>query len=137
MLVGAVLAPMGMFWYGWSAEQVLHWIMPDIGGAIYYAGFMMSLVNVYMYVIDYYGSNSASVLAAVTLLQSLFGSIFPLFGPKLYDTLGYGWGNSVFGFISLALGIPGIALMWTFGSRLREKSKYAAQSGSSDHIVTE
>jgi MFS family permease len=32
MLVpGVVLVPVGLLWYGWAAEQRLHWIVPDIG----------------------------------------------------------------------------------------------------------
>ncbi|KAM3072512.1 hypothetical protein ACMFMG_009310 [Clarireedia jacksonii] len=128
MLFGALLAPIGMFWYGWSAENAVHWAMTDVGGSIYCAGYIMSLINVHMYVIDYYGSNSASAIAAVTFVQSLFGGIFPLFGPKLYNTFGYGWGNSMMGFIALAIGVPAIGLLWRFGARVRSKSKYAAKA---------
>ncbi|KAJ5936719.1 polyamine transporter 3 [Penicillium verhagenii] len=123
MLLGAVLAPIGLFWYGWSAEARLHWTMPDIGGAIYYAGFMMGLINVHMYVIDIHGSNSASAMAAVSFVQSLFGALFPLFGANLYTAIGYGWGNSVMGFISIGLGIPALALLWRFGARMRKEHK--------------
>lgn len=128
MLVGAVLVPVSLFWYGWSAEKKLHWIMPDIGGVIFYAGFLMGLINVHMYVIDCYGSNSASAMAAVSLVQSIFGGLFPLFGGGLYDVMGYGWGNSLIGFISLILGIPSVALLWRFGAHLRSWSTYARRS---------
>lgn len=33
MFVGAILAPIGLFLYGWSAQQRLHWIVPIIGSA--------------------------------------------------------------------------------------------------------
>lgn len=128
MLVGAVLIPAAMFWYGWSAENNLHWIMPDIGGAIFYAGFLMGVINVHMYVIDYYGSNSASAMAAVSLVQSLFGGLFPLYGGDLYVVMGWGWGNSLIGFVSLGLGIPSIALLWRFGAHMRSRSTYARRS---------
>ncbi|KAJ5637224.1 hypothetical protein N7490_007103 [Penicillium lividum] len=121
MLLGAILAPIGLFWYGWSAEERIHWIMPDLGGAIYYAGFIMGLVNVHMYVIDTHGMDSASAIAAVSFVQSLFGALFPLLGANLYTAIGYGWGNSVMGFISIGLGIPALALLWRFGARLRKE----------------
>ncbi|KAJ5937740.1 hypothetical protein N7454_004082 [Penicillium verhagenii] len=125
MLLGALLVPTGMFWYGWSAEKTLPWIMPDLGCAIFYAGFLMGIINVHMYVIDFYGSNSASAMAAVSLIQSLFGGVFPLFGGNLYDKLGYGWGNSLIGFLSLGLGIPFLASLWRFGGQIRDRSTYA------------
>jgi hypothetical protein len=125
MLLGALIVPIGMFWYGWSAEKSLPWIMPDIGGVIFYAGFLMGIINVHMYVIDFYGSNSASAMAAVSLIQSLFGGVFPLFGEDLYDVLGYGWGNSLIGFITLTLGLTALALLWRFGGQIRDWSTYA------------
>jgi MFS family permease len=30
LVPGGVMMPIGLLWYGWSAEQHLHWIMPDI-----------------------------------------------------------------------------------------------------------
>jgi len=34
MIPCAILLPVGFFWYGWSAQARIHWIMPDIGAAI-------------------------------------------------------------------------------------------------------
>lgn len=31
MFVGSVLIPIGLFWYGWSAQAHTHWIMPNLG----------------------------------------------------------------------------------------------------------
>jgi predicted MFS family arabinose efflux permease len=31
MFVGALMAPIGLFLYGWTAEKRLHWILPIIG----------------------------------------------------------------------------------------------------------
>jgi hypothetical protein len=30
LVPGGIMMPIGLLWYGWSAEQHLHWIMPDI-----------------------------------------------------------------------------------------------------------
>jgi hypothetical protein len=38
-----------------------------------------------------------------TFFRSLLGTFLPLAGPPLYAKLGLGWGNSVLGFIALAL----------------------------------
>lgn len=34
MIPCAILLPVGFFWYGWSAEARVFWLMPDIGAAI-------------------------------------------------------------------------------------------------------
>lgn len=28
LIIGALLVPVGLFWYGWSARSSIHWIMP-------------------------------------------------------------------------------------------------------------
>lgn len=34
MIPCAILLPIGLFWYGWSAEARIFWIMPDVGACI-------------------------------------------------------------------------------------------------------
>jgi hypothetical protein len=46
-----------------------------------------------------------------------------LFAPKVYSSLGYGWGNTTIAFIALAIGIPGPLLIWKFGPELRKKAR--------------
>ena len=31
LLPGGILVPVGLFWYGWSAQARVHWIVPNIG----------------------------------------------------------------------------------------------------------
>jgi hypothetical protein len=31
LIPAAICIPIGLFWYGWSAEKQIHWIMPIIG----------------------------------------------------------------------------------------------------------
>lgn len=38
--------PIGLFWYGWSAESELHWIMPIIGTGWIGVGMIISFVCV-------------------------------------------------------------------------------------------
>lgn len=78
------------------------------------------------YVIDAYTTYAASGLAAVTVLRSLAGFGFPLFAPAMYDTLHYGWGNSLLALIGIVVGLPAPLLFWRYGERLRSISPYAA-----------
>ncbi|KAI3390705.1 hypothetical protein diail_8809 [Diaporthe ilicicola] len=125
MFVGSLLIPVGLFWYGWSAQARLHWIMPDIGITIFAAGSITCLQCMQAYIIDSYTRFAASGMAAVIVLRSLAGFGFPLFAPSMYAVLGYGWGNSVLGFVSIFVGIPAPYLFWFYGDKLRAKSKYA------------
>lgn len=126
MIPGAVLVPIGFFWYGWSAEAHTHWIMPNIGAVIFAAGVIVGFQCIQTYIVDSYTRYAASAIGAATVLRSLAGFGFPLFAPYLYDKLHYGWGNSLLALIAILLGWPAPFLLWKFGERLRKKSTFAA-----------
>jgi hypothetical protein len=126
MFPGSVLIPIGLFIYGWTAEYKTHWIGPNIGAAIFSAGNILVFQSCQTYIIDSYQRYAASAVASTTVLRSLAGFGFPLFAPAMYNALGYGWGNSVLGFIAVGLGLPAPFLLWKFGERLRAKSKFAS-----------
>ena len=126
MIPCAILLPAGFFWYGWSAEARVFWIMPDIGAALLAGATICGYQAIQTYVIDSYTKYAASAVASITFLRSIAGFAFPLFAPQLYGQLGYGWGNSLLAFIAIAIGVPAPWLFWTYGARLRAKSQYAA-----------
>ncbi|EHK50776.1 hypothetical protein TRIATDRAFT_233373, partial [Trichoderma atroviride IMI 206040] len=126
MFIGSIMVSIGLFWYGWSVQARLHWIMPNIGVAICSAGTMGCLQGMQTYIVDSYPTYTASAMAACAFLRSLAGFGFPLFAPYLYSDLGYGWGTSVLAFISIGVGIPAPFFFWRFGDKLRALSKYAA-----------
>ncbi|CZT41675.1 related to multidrug resistant protein [Rhynchosporium secalis] len=123
MIPGAIAMPIGLFWYGWSVQERLLWIMPDIGIAIFSGGATLATQAVIQYTVEAFGDHSASAVAAVRFLSNIFGFAFPLFAPKLYDRLDYGWGNSLLAFLFIAFAVPGPFLLWKFGGRIRAVGK--------------
>lgn len=83
MIPATLLLSVGLFWYGWSAQKHLHWIMPNIGVAIFSASAYVCTLSNNTYMVDTYGWYSASALAAISMLRCLFGFAFPLFSPYL------------------------------------------------------
>ncbi|KAA8643736.1 uncharacterized protein ATNIH1004_010510 [Aspergillus tanneri] len=123
-----IILAAGMFIYGWSAEFHTHWIIPNIGAAIFMGAAMTCAIAVNTYMIDTYGKYAASALAAISILRQIFGCVFPVFAPYIYSDLGYGWGSSILGFIALGIGLPTVVLLWRFGKALRKRSPYAVDS---------
>lgn len=119
---GALLAPLGLFIYGWTAQYRVHWIAVDIGVFMYMFGGQMAGMPLQAYVIDAYPEHTSSAMAASQFLRSLTAFLFPLFAPSLYKALGYGWGNSTIAFIGLVIGVPAPLGLWWFGERLRAKN---------------
>ena len=126
LLPGALLLPIGLVWYGWSAQKHLHWVMPDIGAAIFAVGIKYGLQCTQLYALDVYSTYAASASAGSMFLRSLAGLAFPLFAPYLYQRLGLGWGNSLLALIALVIGLPVPFLLWLYGPSLRKRSAYAA-----------
>ncbi|KAL5119795.1 hypothetical protein ACEQ8H_002401 [Pleosporales sp. CAS-2024a] len=126
MVPASLLVPVGLFWYGWSAQARVHWIVPNIAVVIFCAGVIVGFQCIQTYLVDSYTRYAASAIAAATIMRSLAGFGFPLFAPAMYNALDFGWGNSLLGFVALALGTPAPFLLWKFGERLRARSNFAA-----------
>lgn len=111
--------PVSLIWYGWSAQKEVHWIMPAIGSCLFGICIVPVFQNVQTYLIDMNNRFAASSVAAAAVFRSLFGFSFPLFATKMYDKLNYGWGNTMFAFIGLLLGIPFPLFCLKYGELLR------------------
>lgn len=88
-------------------------------------GNLICFMAVSIYLVDAYTTYAASALAANTVMRSIAGAVLPLCGLKMYNQLGLGWGNSLLGFIAIAM-LPIPILILRFGERLRLKTKMDA-----------
>jgi len=118
LLPGSLIVPLGLLWYGWSAQAKVHWIMPIIGSGWVGLGTIAIFMPVQTYLVDAFPLYAASAAAANTILRSLAGAFLPLAGPKMYETLGQGWGNSLLAFIALVF-TPLAWIMLKYGERFR------------------
>jgi len=79
------------------------------------------------YLIDAYLIYAASVLAANSVLRSLFGAAFPLFTSYMYANLGIHWASSIPAFLALIC-VPFPFLFWKYGAAIRKRCKFAAEA---------
>jgi len=54
------------------------------------------------------------------LLRSVVGGLLPLAGLRMYNALGLGWGNSLLGFLSLAM-IPIPFAFYKYGETITKR----------------
>lgn len=125
MLPASIAVPAGLFWYGWAAQTRCFWLIPDLGIALFAGGAMISFQCTTAYLYEAFTLYAASATAAVYILRGFTGFGFPLFGPRMFEVLGYGWGGSLLGFVGIILGIPAPIILWMYGQRLRGMSDYA------------
>ncbi|KAJ4349417.1 uncharacterized protein N0V89_008032 [Didymosphaeria variabile] len=108
MVPGSILLPIGIFVYAWTAEVTAFWLWPDIGMYIVCGSMILCWQAMQAYLVEAYTTYSASALAAATVLRSLAATGFPLFATRLYDTLGWGRGNSILGGVACVIGWPAV-----------------------------
>lgn len=125
LAVSALCVPPALIWYGWSTEFRVHWIVPSIAIVVLMCGCTIVFQCVTAYFIDTFPLYAASASGASFLVRGLCAFGFPLFGPSMYERLGYGWGNSLLGFLALGIAIPVPILLWKYGIHLRKSSVYA------------
>jgi len=123
---GAVLLPIGVFIYGWTTDKHVHWIVPIIGTAFVGLGNLTGMMTIQTYLVDAFTVHAASAIAANTVLRSVFGAFLPLAGLDMFDALGLGWGNSLLGFIALAM-IPVPVFFRLRGERIRTNPRFQVQ----------
>ena len=115
--------PIGLFIYGWTAQYNVQWAVPLLGTMFVGVGMLGAFMCLNTYLIDAFTRYAASAMAANTILRSILGAVFPLFGLQMYNALGLGWGNSLLAFLALAL-VPIPFLFYWYGERIRTHPRF-------------
>ncbi|KAJ4517711.1 hypothetical protein HRR78_003549 [Exophiala dermatitidis] len=118
--VGSILIPVSLFWFAWTVEYRVHWMASITATYFYGVGQVVVFNAVQNYYIDSFSEYAASAIAGGSVFRSLVGGVVPLFAPKLFDKVGYGWGISCFGFVAVLIA-PSPLLFYYFGARIRER----------------
>lgn len=128
-LVGSIFLPIGLFWFAWTNYPSLHFMVSISAGVPFGFGMVLVFLSIMNYLIDSYTIFAASVLAANSVLRSLFGAAFPLFTTYMYQNLGIHWASSIPAFLALAC-VPFPFLFYKYGASIRQRCKFAAQSAA-------
>ncbi|KAI9933675.1 hypothetical protein MW887_008148 [Aspergillus wentii] len=115
VIAGGISIVVGLAWFAATNSPSVHWIVPILAGAPFGAG------------IDAYVIFAASVLAANSVMRSLFACVFPLFTTYMFNDIGIHWGAAVPGFIALGC-LPFPVLFYLYGAKIRARCKYASQA---------
>lgn len=123
LMYSSPFIPAGLFIYGWAAQYNVQWAVPLFGTLLIGVGMLGAFMCLNTYLVDAFTRYAASALAANTILRSVLGAVFPLFGLQMYGALGLGWGNSLLAFLSIGL-IPIPFFFYWYGERIRTHPKF-------------
>ena len=126
-ILGSIFIPVGLFWFAWTNGPDVHWSVAIIGTAFFGFGMVLVFLSIINYLVDAYVIYAASVLAANSVLRSLFGAIFPLFTTYMYNGLGIHWASSIPAFLALSC-VPFPFLFYRYGAYIRSRCKFATHA---------
>lgn len=118
--IGSILVPISLFWFAWTVEYRLHWAICISATFVYGLGQVVIFNTIQNYYIDSFSKYAASAIAGGSVFRSLIGGVIPLVAPTMFEKLGYGWGISIFAFLSVLIG-PAPLIFYYYGPRIRER----------------
>jgi hypothetical protein len=117
-------ATAGLLLYAWAGEMLLHWIAVDFGVLLFTWASFMSAGALNAYLFDEFPQRvSASASAAARAGTYLLGFAYPILAPKLYQALGYGWGNTLLSLLFLMFSGLVAIVLWCWGSQIRASGR--------------
>jgi MFS family permease len=127
VIAAGVLMVVALAGFAATCGPEIHWIAPIMFGIPFGLSMVLIFIGSLSYLVDTYSVYAASVLAANSVLRSLFGAAFPLFTTQMYEKLGIHWASALPGFLGL-LCIPFTVLFYKYGATIRAKCRYAADA---------
>ncbi|KAE8420697.1 major facilitator superfamily domain-containing protein [Aspergillus pseudocaelatus] len=124
MFLGAVLLPVGLFWFAWTSNPEISWVPQVVSGVLIGMGLFLIFLQGLNYIIDVYTTNANSAVAANVFLRSWVGAGFTMFAAGMYSKLGVPWATSLLGFLCVAL-VPVPIVFYCFGASIRRRSKFS------------
>ncbi|KAH7924304.1 MFS general substrate transporter [Leucogyrophana mollusca] len=134
--VAALLLPIGMFIYAWTASPNIPWIVPLIGLTIFMSGAFVIYLVVFLYLADCYGSYASSALAGQSLSRNLSACVFPLFTPQMFAHLTFKWATTLFALVALGM-VPIPYVLFFYGYKIRQRSRFSRMVLESEATETQ
>jgi hypothetical protein len=78
-MVGAVILPISLLWFGWTARHGVPWIVPILAGYPFGLSMMMIFNGTATYLAMSYRQYAASAFSVHSWMRYTFGAAFPLF----------------------------------------------------------
>jgi DHA1 family multidrug resistance protein-like MFS transporter len=118
--------PAGLFIFGWSAREDVHWIVSCIGIVITTIGIFLIIQCIFLYLPLVYPQYAASLFAGNDFARSAMAAGAIHFSYPLFHNLGVARGISLLGGLTIGCS-AGVYALYFFGEKLRSKSRFAAK----------
>lgn len=122
-MAGGLLLPISVFWFSWTANFNIHWVIPTLAGVFVGLPLFLILSACLNYLTDTYLIYTASAMAGNQICRSACAAAAPLYTGIMFDKLGVGVAGSVVGGVTAVLA-PIPFVFYLYGERVRGRSKF-------------
>ncbi|KAJ5781304.1 hypothetical protein N7457_006464 [Penicillium paradoxum] len=126
MIIGGILLPAGMFWFGWTSDPHIIWVPQVVSGGFLGAGVLLIFLQGLNYIVDVYPMYANSAIAANSFFRSWLAAGFPMFATALFNNLGMSWAMTLLGCLTAAL-FPVPIMFFIYGPKIRSWSKFTVK----------
>jgi hypothetical protein len=108
--------------YGWIAQLRLPVPFLLVSAGLLDSSLLLTIIPLQAYIVDACGLFSASAMTGIIVTRCLAGTFLPLTTSPLVEHLGYGWGFTCLGALSLSLAIIPVLIL-RYGEKWRQRSE--------------
>lgn len=120
---GAILYPLALIFFGWTAQHKLHWALPLVGTFLFGIASMIIFGTTMTYLVDALPGRGSSATAVSNLVRMILAAVATFVGEPLQNALGFGWLYTMWGLLGLAL-VSLLVLLRRNGKAWREKTDF-------------
>ncbi|KAF2451855.1 MFS general substrate transporter [Karstenula rhodostoma CBS 690.94] len=117
-----LLTSVGLIVWGISVDRQYHWMVGQVGTALFGAGVQMGNTVTTSYIVDCYPLQAMSIVTFYSVHLNLSAFISPFFIAPWVAKSGFAWTFAGQGIIVFFFCLPAFALIHVFGARLRKVS---------------
>lgn len=122
-MLGGLALPLFITAYGWIAQLRLPVPLLLAAAGLLDFSILLTIIPLQAYIVDAFGLFSASAMTGVIVTRCLAGTFLPLTTAPLVELLGYGWGFTCLGSLSLVLATIPILIL-RYGEKWRQQSAF-------------
>ncbi|KAF2399627.1 MFS general substrate transporter [Trichodelitschia bisporula] len=119
--MSAVMFPLALVWYGWSAEKHTHWIVPLIANFFFGLGSMIVFAMATTMLTEFMPRKASTGIAVNNFVRNIFSCVGGIVAHPLIKALGNGWLCTILAIVALISGCVVIWAMKHYGDRWREE----------------
>ncbi|KAI5266770.1 MFS general substrate transporter [Aureobasidium subglaciale] len=120
--LGALMFPLALIWYGWSAHYGTFWLVPMIANFFFGIGSMLIFAVVTTMLTEFMPQKASHGIALNNFVRNIFSCVGSIVASPLIDWCGDGWLFTVIGVWCLVSGVLVIWSMRRFGEGWRVRA---------------